>query len=213
MPPMFGQPSDEQTLPPPMYGATPQQPDAQPPQFGTYPQQPGTPPPFGSDPASAQPGAFPPPPGFGSTPPPPGAQSQQPYQPPFQQPGFPQQGYGYSAMGGSEQYLSNVQLNWWLSAFFGIIPAAIFWLTGKGKDPLYDDHLKENMNFSLLRLFVTAIVTVFRDVSGIGGIVSSLGGLLSLALFIMAIVAAVKAVPLFRQGQPYRYPFRVEMIK
>lgn len=116
-------------------------------------------------------------------------------------------------MGGSEQYLTNVQLNWWLSAFFGLIPAAIFWFVGKGKDPLYDDHLKENMNFSLLRFIVTAIVTLFRDVSNIGGFVVIFGNLLSLAMFILAIIAAVKAVPLFRQGQPYRYPFRLEIIK
>lgn len=100
---------------------------------------------------------------------------------------------------------SNLQLNYWLSAFFGLIPAIIFYVVDKDKHPLLDDHLKENLNFTLTRVIVGLIMII----PFIGWIV---GGIGAIVLFIFAIIGAMNGPNNFRMGQPYRFPFAIRFI-
>lgn len=212
------QPRPPQTPEPPAsapdFGQPLQQPGVQPPPPPSpgYGQAPGEPPmqtPYGEAPPPPQYGQPP----YGQMPPQP-QYGQSPGQPPYgQAPGQPPYGQA-PAPYVPQPAESTLKLNWWLSAFFGIIPAAIFYFMDKGKDPLYDDHLKENMNFSLLRLFVSvASSLVYNFVPRMGGMLSSVINLGSLVLFVLAIMAAIKAPALFKSGQPYRFPIRIELMK
>ena len=106
----------------------------------------------------------------------------------------------------SSQAVSNLKLNHWLSAFFWWIPALIFFLTEKDKNPLLDDHLKEVLNFQITRVIVGAVAII----PVIGTILSILGGI---ALFVIAIMGALKAPDEFEQGRSYRYPLAIRIIK
>lgn len=101
--------------------------------------------------------------------------------------------------------LTNLQLNYWLSAFFGW-PAIIFYFIDKGKSPLLDQHLKEVLNLGILRLICGVLV----GVPVVGWLI---GGVASLALLVIGIMGALAGPDAFRAGQPYKYPFNVSFIK
>ena len=148
-----------------------------------------------------------------------GAGSGQPYQggPPMG--GMPQQPYGggYAPMatgpnnpnwlaGPSEQGHSTLQLDYWLSVFFAWIPALVFFLTERDKNQLVDDHTKELLNFNITRMIVYAVMII----PIIGWI---LGGLASLALFVIAIMGALKGPEEYKNGRTYRFPVSFRFIK
>lgn len=101
---------------------------------------------------------------------------------------------------------STLSLNYWLSVFFSWIPALVFYLTEKDKNALMDEHLKENMNFALTRVIVGLVMVI----PILGWIV---GGIASLVLFVIAIMGAIGGPAAYSQGQPYRFPINIRMIK
>ncbi|MET4002510.1 putative membrane protein [Arthrobacter sp. UYCu511] len=150
---------------------------------------------------------------------------EQPYQqapqPGYNQPGYnqpaaqqpyqqaPQQNYSQPAQQpyqqGAVDPAGTVVLNYWLSVFFSWIPALIFFLTEKGKNGLSDEYHKANLNFSIL-----------RGIAGVLTFIPYLGfvfGIIGLGLFIIHIIAAVEAPKKFRNGEVYKFPFNVQIIK
>ena len=102
--------------------------------------------------------------------------------------------------------LNNLKLNHWLSVFFQWIPALIFFLIEKDKNPLLTDHLKEVLNLQITR----AIVGLVAFIPVVGTAIAVIGGL---ALFVIAIIGATKAPQEFEWQRPYRYPFTLRLIK
>ncbi len=188
-------PNAQQPGQPPVYGQ-PQQPGF---------QQPGQPQPGQPQPGYQQPGYQQPQPGY-----------QQP-QPGFQQPGYGQQpGYQQPGGGLTQQQLSSLQLNYWLSVFFAWIPALIFYVTQKGQNPLYDSHLRANLNFSLVRTIVGVAIwflTVLLSFTGIRALLGLLLGALNLVLFIFHIMGAVQGSDAAKRGQQYKFIFNLDMVK
>lgn len=148
-----------------------------------------------------------------------GPQQGQPYQQGPPAGGMPPQNYGggYAPMtmgynnpnylaGPSEQGRSTLTLDYWLSVFFSWIPSLIFFLTEKDKNKLVDEHTKELMNFSITRVIAGAVMVI----PIIGWIV---GGIASLALFIMAILGAMKGPEEYLQGRTYQFPLAIRFIK
>ncbi len=108
--------------------------------------------------------------------------------------------------GPSEQGRSTLQLDYWLSVFFSWIPALIFYLTEKDKNKLMDEHTKELLNFNITRIIVGATMVI----PVIGTI---LGGIASLALFIIAILGAIKGPDEYGNGRLYKFPLAIRFIK
>lgn len=146
-----------------------------------------------------------------------GDPSQQQYQ---QQPGgMPPQPYsggpGQMAAGSNnpnyfegptERGRSTLQLDYWLSVFFSWIPALIFFLTERDKNKLVDEHTKEVMNFNITRVIAYAVIIV----PVIGWIV---GGIASIALFVVAILGALKGPEEYANGRTYQFPLTIRFIK
>lgn len=173
---------------------------------------------FGSSPAGGSAG-------FGQQPPhvqpAPGHQSPwgDPAQQQYQRPpmgGMPAQaGYGQMGAGSnnpnylagpSEQGRNTLQLDYWLSVFFSWIPALIFFLTERDKNKLVDEHTKEILNFSITRVIAGAVMVI----PVIGWI---LGGIASIALFVVAILGALRGPEEYENGRPYQFPLTLRLIK
>lgn len=132
------------------------------------------------------------------------------------QPPVPESG----STAGSNQALNNLAINYWLSAFFAWIPALIFYYVDKGKNPIVDAHNRANLNFQLVRTIVVFAFVIPEML----GVVPFIGWLLvillnlalwgaSIALFVFAIMAAMKAPEEARAGREYKYPFNIEFVK
>ncbi|WP_147243178.1 hypothetical protein [Acidipropionibacterium virtanenii] len=152
---------------------------------GSYAQQPTVDPyaasqpypqgPYGQDPYGQNP--------YGQVPVP----VQQPYA----------QGYGPNmpADGG----MSNVAPNLWLSAFFGWIPALIYFLSCKDNcAPTVRKAHADNLSFQLIRLIVLCVPYV--------------GVLAALVLFIIAIIHATQVPGQVRSGQQARFTLTPDWI-
>ena len=115
----------------------------------------------------------------------------------------PQQGYqGQSP----DENLQRIQLNGWLSAFFGIIPALIFFIIDKERtNPIVRDFHRDTLNFSIIR----AIIALLALLPVVGWVIGLLGGLIC---FVVAIVAAVNAPNEYQAGRSYRYPFNFTFV-
>jgi uncharacterized Tic20 family protein len=150
------------------------------------------------------PGAVPPP-GYEAPPgyPPPGAGygtpgGPPPGTPPYGTPGYGAPGYGYSTTSPSDER------TWVLLAHFGAVVLGLFAplivMLVKSDSQLVRAHAVESLNFQLTWFVVLLVLSVVT--CGIGAI----GFLFPV---IMAIIAGVKAA----NGEPFRYPLTVRLIK
>jgi uncharacterized membrane protein len=155
---------------------------------------------------------------------------QPPYGYPGQDPNGQQQygGQQYSqAQNGAPQYgqpqyaqqppqtdpVSLVLTNYWLSVFFTWIPALIFYLVDRGKNPQSDRYHAANLNFSLLRIILIVATQILAFIPFIGLVFLILGGICNIILFIFHIVAAAKASSTYRRGEPPAFVFNTPMVK
>lgn len=107
---------------------------------------------------------------------------------------------------GMDDNLQRIQLNGWLSAFFGIIPALIFFVIDKERtNPLVRDFHQQTLNFSIIR----AIIGLLSFLPVIGWLIGLLGGIIC---FVIAIMAAVKAPDEYQAGRAYKYPFNYKFV-
>lgn len=102
-----------------------------------------------------------------------------------------------------------------LSAFFTgigmLLGPLIVWLIKKDEMPFVDDQGKEALNFNITMLLVAVVLGMFTLITlGIGALITvPLGILIGLVWLIVTIVAAIKA----NDGEYYRYPFALRLIK
>lgn len=106
--------------------------------------------------------------------------------------------YGYGGSPDRQRNSGMLRLNVWLSAF---IPLAgvIFFFVEKGKQPLYDKHLKETLNMSLTRILIGFGASFF---SGFLGAIFAIG---TVAYFVLAIMGALQGPNKYLEGQEMRY--------
>lgn len=92
-----------------------------------------------------------------------------------------------------------------LSLFFGFIPALIIWLIKKDQSAYVTMHAKESLNFQISMMiyyFGAGILMILL----IGFILFPILYILSLILVIMATIKAAN-------GEEYRYPLCIRLIK
>ncbi|MSS83353.1 DUF4870 domain-containing protein [Actinomycetaceae bacterium WB03_NA08] len=170
--------------------------------------------------------SFPPPPPngpYGYTPPSPQySQDGHTYPPYSPQPAYAASGYSPAI---PPYEASDISLNLVLSIFFGWIPALVFFLRRDQVSPITRAVFVGNMNFQLTRLLVSVggyilaflmviIGSVTIDNGGSIAVIFSilmwiaLGGI-SIAYFVISIVAAVQAKDRAMAGQPYQFPITI----
>lgn len=89
--------------------------------------------------------------------------------------------------------------------FFGFLPSLIIWLIKKDESPYVDMQAKEALNFQIF-IAICCIISLILMIVIIGVFLLIL---VSLANLIFCIVAAVKA----SNGELYRYPISIRLIK
>ena len=102
-----------------------------------------------------------------------------------------------------------------LGGILGILPSLIIWLVFKDRGRFTDTEAKEALNFQItvligwVALFIVS--TILTAVTfGLFGFVASL---LYLALWAVTIVFSILGFLKAKDGQHYRYPFAVRLIK
>lgn len=92
-----------------------------------------------------------------------------------------------------------------------VVGPLVVWLIKKDTLPFVDDQGKEALNFNITLLLVAVLLWAMVIFTlGIGVILAlPLGILIGLAWLVLTIVALVKA----NEGEAYRYPFALRLIK
>ncbi|NLE97908.1 MAG: DUF4870 domain-containing protein [Propionibacterium sp.] len=165
-------------------------------------EQPSTPPPPGPQPVTGPQNPFGTGPYADSGRPDPGPQSAYPpaygSQPnPFIQRHTPVP-YGYGQSPDRQRNSNMLRLNAWISAFFPLA-GVIFFFVEKGKQPLYDKHLKETLNMSITRILIGMGASMFS------GFLGAVFGIATVAYFVLAIMGAMQGPTKFLEGQEMRY--------
>jgi len=101
----------------------------------------------------------------------------------------------------------------WVFPFGNILGPFVIWMIKKDSDPFVDDQGKESMNFQI-SVTIYSIVSLLLFVMSIFVfplmfLVIAFMGLLFVGSLICVIVAAIKA----SQGERFRYPFTMRLIK
>lgn len=97
---------------------------------------------------------------------------------------------------------------WGLGCFLGPL---VIWLLKKDTLPFVDDQAKEALNFTITLAIVFAILWVFTIMTLFVGafLTVPIGAIIAIAALVFVIIAAVKA----NEGERYRYPFTLRLIK
>lgn len=100
------------------------------------------------------------------------------------------------------------------SYWFGVacfIGPLVIWLWKKDSLPFVDDQAKEALNFNITMAIIGLVLVVLTAVTFGVGIVLTLpaGFIIGIAWLILVIMAAIKA----NEGEKYRYPFCLRLIK
>jgi len=92
-----------------------------------------------------------------------------------------------------------------------ILGPLILWLVKKDTMPFVEDQAKEALNFNITLAIIGIVLTIITVVTfGIGAVLTvPLGILLGIAWLVLTIMAGLKA----NEGQYYRYPFALRLIK
>lgn len=87
----------------------------------------------------------------------------------------------------------------------------IIWLVKKDTMPFVDDQAKEALNFNITLAIVGVVLLLLTLVTfGFGALLTvPIGILVGIAWLVFTIIAAVKA----NEGERYRYPFTLRLIK
>lgn len=110
--------------------------------------------------------------------------------------------------------LTNITLNYWLSVFFSVIPALVFYFVARGKvDPFTFSYYRANLNFSILRTTVSFAAYVVGAIPFVGWVFSFLVLAGSMALFALQVLAAAKAPMAYRQGERPPFVFNIDFVK
>ncbi len=160
-----------------------------------------------------------------------GYQQQAPgYQQDYRAGGYPQQGQPHYAGANQpqDQYRSQILLNYWLSVFFSVIPALIFYFMHKDNVPevVRKSHAN-NLNFQIIRtggiillaiLMMVSLSTVTFDSMGypnLGfyGLVNVIYMIWAIGTFVISLIGAIMAPGKYDRGEPANYVFNINMVK
>lgn len=144
--------------------------------------------------------------------------AQQSQQPPQQgyQPGNQQQGYAQPAPPAPLSQQDDIQ---WasfshLGGIIGFLPSLIIWLVFKDRGRFTATEAKEALNFQLT--MVAATIVLYIVVTIISVLTFGLGGLLVFLAWVPWVLSIIFSIMGFlraKEGQHYRYPISIRLIK
>ncbi|WP_084037982.1 DUF4870 domain-containing protein [Demequina sp. NBRC 110053] len=130
--------------------------------------------------------------------------STMPPPPPPEQPSQPQ---GQQPSGSNDNTMATVAHATVVTGF--LIPL-IVWLIGKDQNPFVDAEGKKALNFSIL-------ITIAYVVSAVLGVIPFIGWLLGTLIWLAAVavglIFGIQGAVAANKGQPYKYPFTIDLVK
>ncbi|WP_353827985.1 DUF4870 domain-containing protein [Agromyces sp. SYSU T0242] len=102
-----------------------------------------------------------------------------------------------------------------LGGIIGILPSLIIWLVFKDRGSLTNTEAKEALNFQITVVFAYVAILIVNSILTVVtfGIWAYVGWLLPLALWIAVIVFSIMGFMQAKDGNHYRYPFAIRLIK
>lgn len=161
----------------------------------------------------------------------PGYQQQAPgYQQDYQAGGYPQQGQPHYAGANQpqDQYRGQILLNYWLSVFFSVIPALIFYFMNKDNVPeIVRKSHANNLNFQIIRAGGIILLAILMMVSigavtydsmgypnlGFFGLINVIYMIWGIGTFVISLIGAIMAPGKYDRGEPANYVFNINMVK
>ena len=92
-----------------------------------------------------------------------------------------------------------------LGGIIGFLPALIIWLVFKDRGSLTNTEAKEALNFQITITIVYIVGTILS--------VILIGGLITLAAWVVSVIFSIIAFQKVNAGGSYRYPFALRLIK
>ena len=92
-----------------------------------------------------------------------------------------------------------------LGGIIGILPSLIIWLIFKDRGAFTNVEAKEALNFQITIVIAYIIGTILS--------VILIGGLISLAAWVVSIIFSIMGFSKVNAGGSYRYPFALRLIK
>jgi uncharacterized protein len=169
----------------------------QPPADDVPPNSSQVPPQYGSP--TPPPSGNPTPPPYGTQPPPYGTPPQAPYgatPPPYGAPPMP---------------LDDAQTRQWaglahLGGILGWLPSLVIWLVYRDRSAFVGQEAKKALNFQITVFIAYVAITILNNIV-------PFVGLLTLPIYIVAVVFSIQGYQAVQRGQAYKYPFSLELIK
>jgi uncharacterized Tic20 family protein len=102
-----------------------------------------------------------------------------------------------------------------LGGILGFLPSLIIWLVFKDRGRFTDTEAKEALNFQITLVFaqIAAWIVTFILALVTFGLLAFLGSLLWFAIWAVGVIFSIIAFLQAKDGNHYRYPFAIRLIK
>lgn len=98
-----------------------------------------------------------------------------------------------------------------LGGILGFVPSLVIWLVFRERSGFVDQEAKKALNFQLTVLIGYFAASILNF--AISGLLGFLLSLLSLAIWVVAVIFSVQGYQAVQRGQAYKYPFSLDLIK
>lgn len=96
-----------------------------------------------------------------------------------------------------------------LGGIIWILPSLIIWLVYKDRGPFVSSEAKKALNF-MITATIAWIAVYVLDVAFLPYLLASL---LNLAIWVVVVVFSIQGFQSAQKGQPFKYPFSLELVK
>jgi uncharacterized Tic20 family protein len=96
-----------------------------------------------------------------------------------------------------------------LGGIVWILPSLIIWLLYKDRGPFVSSEAKKALNF-MITATIAWVAVIVLDVAFLPYLLASL---LNLAIWVVVVVFSIQGFQSAQKGQPFKYPFSLELVK
>ena len=96
-----------------------------------------------------------------------------------------------------------------LGGILGFLPSLIIWLVYKDRGPFVTSEARKALNF-MITATIAWVAVYILDVAFLPYLLASL---LNLAIWVVVVVFSIQGFQSAQKGQPFKYPFSLELVK
>jgi len=96
-----------------------------------------------------------------------------------------------------------------LGGILGFLPSLIIWLVYKDRGPFVTSEARKALNF-MITATIAWVAVYILDVAFLPYLLASL---LNLAIWVVVVIFSIQGFQSAQKGQPFKYPFSLELVK